>query len=389
MDSKGYYAALGLSAGASENDIKKAYSRKILKYHPDQGSETKKVRAMPDGPEKEKRVKEIEEKIRKLNEAKNVLCDAEKKKLYDQGIDDNTQGFNMDMEGFDIFDFMGGGRRRERAQKKVADTEFNVKFTLKDSFLGRQKTFNVKRDVICKGCSGLGGKDSAICSKCNGKGEYQVKRQMGFMFSIDSEKCDSCNGQGTIVKGPPCSTCKGQRYLKQTESVSVEFKRGFKNGETIQIKGKGDEYVGAIPGDLVLTAQIEPDPVFRRIDNHLIVKADVDLNVALLGGNLSLRNIDGTILNITVSKMSDLREGVFIVHNMGFPGGNLYIEPNFIVNSATITKLRQNYIPFKPHSNGQPVTATLSKLPKEQQKSREGASAFKDTIFSSFFGGFS
>lgn len=386
MDNKGYYKILGLSPGASDNEVKRAYSRKIMEYHPDQGKTTKKVKAMPDGPEKESRLKELEDKIRKLNEAKNVLSDPDKKKMYDQGYDDSGPA-GFDMGGFDIFDFMGGGRQREAGQKKVADTEFRVKFSLKDCFLGRKKTFNVKREVVCQKCTGRGGKDSTICKKCNGKGEYQVKRQMGFIFAIDQQKCDSCHGLGSIIIGPVCTDCKGHRYVNKTESISVEFKKGFQNGETLVVKGKGDEHVGAIAGDLVLIAQVENDPHFRRIGDHLVVKTDIDLCTALTGGVISLRNIDGNILNITIEKMQNLREDVYTIRNGGFPGGNLYVEPNFITNKINVSELKKYNTFIKPPTGGRSCVGTTSKMPTVQQKSRE-SKGFKDSVFSSFFGGF-
>lgn len=388
MDNKGYYKILGLSAGASDADIKRAYSRKILDYHPDQGRITKKVKAMPDGPEKQAKIKEMEDVIRKLNESKNVLSDPEKKKMYDQGMDENV---SFDMDGFDIFDFMGG-RRNKETQKKVADTEFSVKFTLKDSFSGKSKTFNVKRDIVCKGCSGLGGKDSRICKKCNGKGEYQIKRQMGFMFSIDTQKCDGCAGQGTVIVGKSCNICKGTRYEKMTETVSVDFKKGFKNGETIVIKGKGDEYVGAIPGDLVLIAQVEPDAAFKRIGNHILTKTEIDLHAILFGGTIGLRHIDGKILNVHVGPLRDIREDSYVVFNQGFHSGtnigNLYIDPSIIMDHHVLNKLKQTMTMPRAPPSGMAVSGSISKLPKETKKENGTGSSFKESIFSSFFGGF-
>lgn len=394
MDKRGYYKILNLKPQASEAEVKRAYSRAILDYHPDMGKITKKVKAMSDGPEKDKKVKEIEEKIRKLNEAKTILSDPEKKKLYDQGIDENAQA-GFDMGGFDIFDFFNGGmggRRRERGPSKVADTEFHVKLTLKDAFLGRKKTFHVKREVICFTCSGRGGEKSTVCPKCNGEGEIAIKKQMGFMFSIDHQKCDNCQGKGNVVQGPLCHNCKGRRYVTKKESISVEFKKGFKHGETIIVKGKGDEHVGALSGDLVLIAQIEQDPFFRRINNHLVVQADIELYTALVGGTISLRHVDGTVLNVEIDKINNLREDVILVRGAGFPGGDLFIEPNFITKQMDINKLK-SYLSIPRNSpSGMMCRGASSKLPtqtKSSQRERTSATGgFKESIFSQFFSGF-
>lgn len=383
MDKKGFYAQLDLKPGSSIDEIKRAYNKKVMKYHPDIGSAMKKLHSMPDGPEKQKKKKEIEDEMRLLNDAKSVLTDENKKKMYDQGIDENSHQGGFDMG--DIFDMMGG-RAKQRGQKKVQDTEFKVSFTLKDSYTGRKKTFNVRRDVICDGCSGKGGEQYTICNTCRGTGECEVKVQMGFMFTVSTEKCKSCLGSCYTKKGPVCGKCKGQRYINKSESISVEFKKGFSDGETIVVKGKGDEYVGAIPGDLVLVANVAKSNDFRRQGNHLIMKADVDLNLALLGGTLSVKHIDDSILNVQVTKINNLREDFIVIQGAGFQGGNLYIEPQYDTKNIDLKQLK---VKSNPTQGGINCKGVIGKVPVEQRRQQQqGRGGFKESIFEQFFSGF-
>jgi len=307
------------------------------------------------------------------------LSDKEKKNLYDSGVDDNAaQGFGG-FEGFDLFDLMGGGSRKSR-QKKVKDTEFAVKLTLKDSFLGRTKTFNVKREIICHTCLGKGAKSTSLCKKCGGKGEIAIKRQMGFMFSVQHATCDGCNGEGSKIEGPSCSECKGSRYLHKTESITVEFKRGFENGEQLVVKGKGDEHVGCVTGDLVLTAEITEDALFKRKGNNLILKVDIDLRTILFGGQINFKHLDGTNLNVQVDKLKNLRNDVYMLKNMGIQGGNLYIDPVIKVSSNDLQKLHKKSEFYRDSIR----SSVVNKIPENETKQEYS----RESIFSQFFSGF-
>lgn len=386
MDNKGYYKVLNLNPGATEKEVDRAFKRLLFDIHPDGGRIVKKVKQMPDGPEKEKKLKELDEKIKKANEAKEVLGNPEKKKLYDQGVDPNSQ--HMDMGDFsDIFSFMGGRSSRNQ-QKKVKDTEFQFDMTLKDVFLGRTKNFLVKRRIICVTCLGKGAKETTICKKCQGKGEYTTRRQVGFMFSIDTQNCDSCNGKGNLIKGPPCFDCKGSRYSEKKEQISVEFKKGFSDGECLVVKGKGDEETGAVTGDLILIAHVKKDPNFRRINNHLILKSSFDILTAITGGTISVKHIDDTILNVKIEPLKNLRDDVIVIFNAGLPGGHLYIEPSFPVQNIDVQKIKNISVPKKIPA-GILKKGSISKLPSERQKEKsERGSSFKESFYSQFFSGF-
>lgn len=381
-DNKGYYKLLNLKPGASVSEVKKAYNLMLMKYHPDMGSIAKQLKTIEDEAERNKKFEEINEMCKKLNDAKTVLTDSEKKELYDQGVDENASGY--DMSGFDIFEFMGG--RRDKGPKKVANTEFHVKLTLKDSFLGRKKTFSVKREVICTACEGRGGEKSTMCATCKGEGEIGIKRQMGLIFSIDRSACPDCRGSGHIVEGPLCSECKGQRYCQKQESVTVTFDKGFKNDDTVVCRGKGDEHVGCIPGDLVLIINIKEDQHFKRVDNHIVTTADIDLYTALVGGTITLRHVDDSVLNVKMDRIKNLREGVIIVKGAGFPGGDLHIIPNFVYGNVKEEELKKVLpCPKLSKNNGVACTGTQGKLPTEKKRN---ANNFKENIFSQFFRGF-
>lgn len=392
-DSKGYYKLLSLQPGSSIPEVKRAYARLLQEFHPDTGALARKAKALKDAAEQARITDELVAKCKKLNDARAVLTDEDKKRLYDQGHDESA-GAGYDMSGFDIFDFMGGGRR-DRGPKKVANTEFQVKFSLRESYTGRKKTFSVRRDVICTKCKGKGGEKSYVCTTCNGEGEVAVKKQMGLMFSIDRSMCRDCQGEGSVFEGAPCTACQTKRYCQEHEKVAVNFGKGFKEGDNFLCKGKGDEHVGCIPGDLVLTVSVQDDPNFKRVENHLVTTADVSLAVALYGGTVSLRHIDDSVLDVKIERFGNLREDVLIVKNAGFPGGDLYIVPNIPLEGLDIEALRAVLQPETSEDEESPkrrsgtsCKAVQGRMPSEKKKSR--SESFKGNIFSQFFrGGFS
>jgi molecular chaperone DnaJ len=282
---KDYYEILGVNREASPDELKKAYRKLALKYHPDRN---------PDD-------KESEEKFKELSEAYSCLCDPEKRAHYDRfGSADNFGqpggfggfgggGFSDIFEN--IFDDFFGGTRKTRPTRG-ADLRYNLTITLEDAAFGVEKEIRIPRWQTCDTCSGSGcqpGKPPVTCSSCKGTGH--VRFQQGF-FSI-SKPCAKCHATGKIISHP-CPTCKSEGKVKVQRDISVKVPAGVDNGSRLRLSGEGDfGSFGGPPGDLYVVLSIEQHQLFRREGLNLYCDIPVSFTTAALGGEIDVPGLSG------------------------------------------------------------------------------------------------
>ncbi len=286
MSKRDYYEVLEVSNGASEAELKKAFRRLAMKYHPDRS---------PDDAEAEAKFKEAKE-------AFEVLSSSEKRAAYDQfghaGVDQSAGGFGgggfgdafSDIFG-DIFGGGGGGRSRVR---KGADLQYNLELSLEDAVSGTTVKIRVPTLKHCTTCSGSGAKPGSspeTCDTCGGHG--QVRMQQGF-FSVQ-QTCPSCRGSGTTISDP-CNTCNGNGRLKESKSLSVDVPGGVDNGDRIRLSGEGEAGdAGAPPGDLFVQIHVKTHPIFERDNADLYCDVPISIVLAALGGEIEVPSLGGRL----------------------------------------------------------------------------------------------
>jgi len=291
MSKRDYYEILGINKGASEKELKKAYRRMAMKYHPDRN---------PGDEQAEAQFKEI-------NEAFEVLSDAQKRQAYDQfghaGVDPNSGmggagGFGNfgDMFGDifgDIFSGAQGGGYRQ-SSRRGADLRYNIELDLKEVVQGVTKTITVPSSDPCDVCNGSGAKKGTkpiVCQTCQGQG--QVRIQQGF-FAVQ-QTCPACHGVGEIIK-ERCSSCHGEGRKRTSKSLSVKIPAGIDTGDRIRLTGEGEMSLSGGPsGDLYVQVNVRDHPIFQRDGKHLYCDIPVSFVDAALGSELEVPTLDGRV----------------------------------------------------------------------------------------------
>ena len=300
MAKRDYYDVLGAKKGASAEELKKAYRTKAKELHPDRNS---------DNPNAEAQFKEV-------NEAYDVLKDADKQAAYDRyghaafegGMGGGGQrgGFGGGGQGdfgsafSDVFedlfgDFMGrgggGGGGRSRAQRG-SDLRYNLRVSLEEAYAGVPKTINVPTSIACDSCRGTGaegGSEPTTCPTCSGMGK--VRAQQGF-FTVE-RTCPTCNGAGQIVKNP-CKSCHGHGRIEKERALSVNIPAGVETGTRIRLAGEGEAGLrGGPTGDLYIFIEVKEHPIFQRDSAHLFCRVPISFATAALGGEVEVPTIDG------------------------------------------------------------------------------------------------
>lgn len=291
MAKRDYYEVLGVSRESGADEIKKAYRRLAMKFHPDRN---------PDDPEADSRFKEA-------TEAYDVLCDAEKREAYDRfghaGVDPSMGGMG---NGFaagsfsDIFSDVfgdifgaGGGRGRSSVQRG-ADLRYGLELTLEQAVAGDHVEINVPVLAACEDCDGSGarpGTSASTCPDCGGAGQIRVAQ--GF-FSLQ-QTCPRCRGAGKVIKDP-CTSCGGSGRREQRKKLSVRIPAGVDTGDRIRLTGEGEAgFNGGPPGDLYVQVEVREHPIFVRDGRNLYCEMPVDFVDAALGGELEVPTLDGRV----------------------------------------------------------------------------------------------
>jgi len=294
MAKRDYYDVLGVSKGASTDEIKKAYRSLAKKYHPDISTE-----------------KDAEEKFKEIQEAYEVLSDDTKRQTYDQfGHDGNQfgQGFGGfdGFEGFggfgDIFsDLFGGGRQRQEAYNgpmRGSDIEKYMTIDFMEAVLGTKKTVRVNIEANCHTCNGTGAKskdDIKTCSNCHGSGYVDVDQRTMFGTMRSRQTCNVCGGSGKEIN-EKCQTCNGRKRVRDNKTVEVTIPAGVDNNMTLRVQGYGNEGVnGGSKGDLLLTFRVKKHQVFDRQGNDIFLKVPITITEAVLGTTKDIPTIYGEV----------------------------------------------------------------------------------------------
>ena len=298
MAKQDYYELLGVSQSAGKEEIKKAYRKLAMKYHPDRNP----------GDE------EAEAKFKEIGEAYEVLSDDQKRAAYDRfghGAFEQGGGGPGGMGGFggfgaggfaDIFDemfgdMMGGGRRRSSG--RGADLRYDMEITLEEAFQGKQAQIKVPTSVSCDSCEGTGaepGSKPVNCTTCNGDG--RVRQQQGF-FTIE-RTCPSCGGAGQQID-KPCKSCEGAGRVHRERSLQVNIPEGVEDGTRIRLAGEGEAGMrGAPAGDLYIFLTVKPHRIFEREGANMACRVPIPMTTAALGGTIEVPVIDGTRAKISI-----------------------------------------------------------------------------------------
>ena len=300
MAKKDLYEVLGLQKGASEKEIKSAFRKLAIKYHPDKNPGDKAA----------------EENFKEINEAYQVLSDPQKKAQYDQfGTTDNSAfgqsgggasyGGAQDFGDFgDIFEsffgggFGGGSQRRRTGPRRGADLEYNLDLTFEEAMFGVEKEISITRTEDCDVCKGSGAKKGShpeTCKTCHGSGVVRTQRQTLFGNMLQEGACPTCGGAGEVIS-EQCDSCKGKGQTKQRRKITVNVPAGVDTGNVMPLRGQGDKGAkGGSQGDLHIVLRVKPHKLFKRRGNDIYVDEHVNIAEAALGKEISVPTIDGDV----------------------------------------------------------------------------------------------
>lgn len=340
MAKRDYYEVLGVDKKASADEIKRAYKKMAVKYHPDR-----------QGNKSEAEKKEAEDKFKEAAEAYSVLSDEQKRQQYDQfGFDGPNMGgfgggfggggFSMDdifsMFG-DIFGGGGGARRGGRPQvHRGSDLRLKVRLNLKEVSTGVTKKFKLRKDITCPHCHGNGSADGAApqtCSTCHGTGYVTRAQRTMFGMMQTQAPCPDCQGEGTVITNK-CTHCHGEGIIKGEEVIEIQIPAGVQSGMVVNVQGKGNAgRRNGINGDIHVLVDEEPNDTFVRDGNDLIYNLLLDFPTAALGGTVEIPTIEDTRLRVKIEpgtqpgKTLRLRgKGLPAVSGYGYGNGDLVVN---------------------------------------------------------------
>lgn len=289
-DKRDYYEVLGLKKGASDDEIKRAFRKKAMEFHPDKNPGDKVA----------------EEKFKEINEAYSVLSDAEKKDKYDRfghaGVDPNAGfgGAGFGGAGFeDIFgdvfsSFFGGagfGGRKRNGPRKGNDIHIHINLSFEEAAFGAKKKIKLTRQENCDTCGGSGaepGTEKKTCPNCNGTGQVTSTANTPFGAFSQTSTCSNCNGTGEVVE-KPCHTCHGTGKNKKTSDISVDIPAGVDNDSVISISGQGEAgFNGGPSGDLFIAISVANHKMFKRKNNDLWLEIPISFTQACLGDEITV-----------------------------------------------------------------------------------------------------
>ncbi|GBU07135.1 chaperone Hsp40 [Bacteroidales bacterium] len=380
MAKQDYYEVLGVSKNASADEIKKAYRKKAILYHPDKN---------PDN-------KEAEEKFKVAAEAYEILGNVEKRQRYDQfghagvggasGGGHGGGGGGMSMDDIfsqfgDVFGGhfgggfggFGGGRQQSQKVNRGSDLRVKVKLTLKEVSTGVEKKIKVKKYISCKPCSGTGaeGKDAfTTCQTCRGSGQVTrvVNTILGQMQTANT--CESCSGQGKTITNK-CKKCNGEGIVKDDEVITINIPAGVAAGMQLSLSGKGNAARrGGVNGDLLIVVEEEQHPDLLRDENDLIYNLLLSFSTAAMGGSIEVPTVDGKA-KIKIEPGTQPGK-VLRLRNKGLPSVNRYGTGDLLINISV-------YVPRKLSEGETKILADL-----ENSENFKPNESVKKEIFNRF-----
>jgi molecular chaperone DnaJ len=354
-EKKDYYEVLGVAKDSSEKDIKGAYRKLAMKYHPDRSEE-------PDA----------EEKFKELSEAYAVLSDPEKRQKYDQfghaGInsqysqEDLFRGVNFEdlLRGFgfgggggrgggdSIFDMFFGGGGRGRGPARGRDLRYDVSLTLEQAATGLESTIDVPRTENCSTCRGSGAKPGTtptVCGNCHGSGQITRAQNTPFGQMVTSSACPKCGGRGQIILNP-CGDCGGSGRTRRTRKINIKIPAGVEDGQHLKLRGQGDAGdQGTENGDLYVVINVMPHPKFQRVDSDLLLETYISFTQAALGSDVEVSTLTGRAkMKVPAGTQTGT---IFRLRGKGMPrlqgmgSGDLHVKVNIKTPSALTDRQRE------------------------------------------------
>lgn len=341
-----YYKVLGIGRTASEEEVKKAFRKLALKYHPDKNHGNK----------------EAEERFKEINEAYAVLSDAEKRRAYDMfghaGVGTGAEGFGRGGGGFDfdfgggfsdvfsdIFeDFFGGSTRARRRPERGADLRYDLEIAFEDAVFGKEIKVRIPRWERCTDCRGTGAKDGTSLKTCDAcKGAGQLRYQQGF-FSIN-RTCGHCRGEGRIIS-ESCPECRGAKRIQREKTLAIKIPAGVQNGSRLRLPGEGEPgESGASPGDLYVVITVKEHPIFTRQGNDMMCEISISYTQAALGASIEVPTLQGkTDLKIPAGtqhgKVFKLK-GLGVPDLRGYGTGDLLVQVHVAVPTKLTARQRE------------------------------------------------
>jgi DnaJ family protein A protein 2 len=332
-----FYEVLGVSPDCSESQLKSAYKKGALKWHPDKNAHNP----------------EAADKFKDLSHAYEVLSDPQKRQIYDQYGEEGLEqggGGGGGMAAEDLFaQFFGGGGGpfggmfgggmgggREQGPKKARTISHVHKVSLEDVYRGKVSKLALQKSVICPKCTGLGGKDGAVkkCAGCDGRGMKHMMRQMGPMIQRFQTVCPDCNGEGEIIKDKDrCKQCSGKKTVVDRKVLHVHVDKGVRSGTRVEFKGEGDQSPGIQAGDVVFEIEEKPHARFTRKEDDLLYNCEIELVTALAGGTIYIEHLDERWLSVDILPGEAIANDTLkMIRGQGMPSprhhtfGNMYIR---------------------------------------------------------------
>ncbi|KAL7676612.1 hypothetical protein ACOME3_002860 [Neoechinorhynchus agilis] len=350
-----FYELLGVSPNATPEELKKAYRRLALKYHPDKN---------PDEPEK----------FKLISQAYEVLSDPKKRKIYDRGgeqaLKEGAGGFDPDhmfSSPMDLFEriFGMGGRRRER-ENKVKDVVHPLSVSLEEMYNGAVRKLALQKNVICKECEGRGamnGMSAEVCAACKGSGmRVRIQQIAPGMIQQTQGPCDECRGEGKRINPKDrCRKCDGHQVVRERKIIEVRIEKGMEDGQKITFSGEGDQHPGLEPGSIIIVLDEKKHPIFTRSGADLTIVLDITLSEALCGFERTVTTLDGRVLVLRTMTGEVIEPGeIKCVLNEGMPfyrniteHGRLKVQFNVVfpskgdIESSKLARLK-NLLPRPP-----------------------------------------
>jgi len=348
-----YYDLLGVGRNASADELKKAFRRLAMQFHPDRNAE----------PEAEARFKEV-------NEAYEVLSDPERRAMYDRFGHTAAQGDARGFEGFgfgglgDIFDAFFGGQnsRGQRGPTRGADARRGITLTFEEAVFGADKEIEVTSAEVCSVCNGLRaepGTEPERCAQCNGSGEIRRTQQSIFGQFVNVAMCDRCRGEGRVV-AHPCKNCRGVGREKRKRKLSVKIPGGVDQGSQMRLTGEGEIGAHGGPrGNLYLQINVKPHDVFRREEDDILLELDLNFAQAALGDEIEVPTIDSEPHELRIPAGTQTGE-LFVVRGRGVPHlrgggrGDMIVRAN-VVTPKHLTKEQRDLLKQLAESMGSDV----------------------------------